>query len=249
MTNNVASTIAALTSAVLIAGCSSSTQGTGSSSRPPASSSASSSSSSPVDADALRQQVAAAMKAASTFHLVGNVMDDNGKPLALDIHFGVRKTDGSITQNGQKIELINPGGASVYFRAPDALWRQFGGAAAVALLHGKWVKVPAADKRFAELAASFDKDNFIAAMTSDGSSQHKLRKVGTSSVGGVPATEYKSSGGSEIYLAATGSPVILKIVDPSSGGGTMTFSDYDKPYPFAPPPASKTVDFAKLEGH
>jgi hypothetical protein len=189
------------------------------------------------------------MKAASTFHLVGNVTDDNGKPLALDIHFGVHKTDGSITQNGRKIELINPGGASVYFRAPDALWRQYGGAAAVALLHGKWVNVPAADKRFAELAGSFDKDNFIAAMTSDGSSQRKLRKVGTSSVGGVPATEYKSSDGSEIYLAATGSPVILKIVDASSGGGTMTFSDYDKPYPFAPPPASETVDFAKLEGH
>ena len=248
MTSNVASTIAALTSAVLIAGCSSSTQGAGSSSRPPASSSASSSSGSPVDADALRQQIAAAMKAASMFHLVGNVMDDDGKPLALDIHFGVRKTDGSVTQNRQKIELINPGGASVYFRAPDALWRQYGGAAAVALLHGKWVKVPAADKRFAELAASFDKDNFVAAMTSDGASQHKWREVGTSSVGGVPATEYKSSAGSEIYLAATGSPVILKVVDPSSGGGTMTFSDYGKPYPFAPPPASETVDFAKLEG-
>jgi hypothetical protein len=247
--NNVASTIAALTSAVLIAGCSSSTQGTGSSSGSPASSSASSASSSPVDADALRQQVAAAMKAASTFHLVGNVTDDNGKPLALDIHFGVRRTDGSITQNGQKIELINPGGASVYFRAPDALWRQYGGAAAVALLHGKWVKVPAADKRFAELASSFDKDNIVAAMTSDGSSQRELRKVGTSSVGGVPATEYKSSAGSQIYLAATGSPVILKIADASSGGGTMTFSDYGKPYPFAPPPASETVDFAKLEGH
>jgi hypothetical protein len=41
------------------------------------------------------------MKASSTFHLVGNIMDDNGKPLALDIHFGVRKTDGSITQNGK----------------------------------------------------------------------------------------------------------------------------------------------------
>jgi hypothetical protein len=189
------------------------------------------------------------MKAASTFHLLGDVTDDNGKPLALDIHFGVHKTDGSITQNGQKIELINPSGASVYFRAPDALWRQVGGAAAVALLHGKWVKVPATDKRFAELAGSFDKDDFIAAMTSDGSSQRTLRKVGTRSVGGVPATEYKSSDGSQIYLAATGSPVILKIVNTSSGGGTMTFSDYDKPYQFAPPPASETVDFAKLEGH
>jgi hypothetical protein len=248
VSKNVACAVAALTSAVLIAGCSSGTQGNGSSSRVPASSSASSSGSSPVDSDALRRQVGAAMRAASMFHVAGTVTDDQGRPLALDIHFGVHQADGSITRNGQKIEVINPGGASVYFRAPDALWRRVGGAAAVALLHGRWVKVPAADKRFAELAGSFDKDNFVAAMTSNGSSHRTLRKVGARSVGGVPATEYTSSDGSQIYLAATGSPVILKIVDPSSGGGTMTFSDYDQPHQFASPPASETVDFAKLEG-
>jgi hypothetical protein len=46
---------------------------------------------------------------------------------------------------------------------------------------------------------------------------------------------------------ATGPPVILKVVDPSSTGRTLAFSDYDKPYPFAPPPAVQTVDFSKLE--
>ncbi|HEY3089214.1 MAG TPA: hypothetical protein VGJ59_14270 [Jatrophihabitantaceae bacterium] len=68
------------------------------------------------------------MNAATLFHLVGTGKDDTGKLVSFDIHFGTHKTDGSITQNGEKIELINPGAASVYFRAPDELWQHFGGA-------------------------------------------------------------------------------------------------------------------------
>jgi len=228
---------ASVLSAALIAGCTSNSNKGGSKTTPPATGTASSAAGSAapstvgstIDAKALKQQVAAAMKAAAAFHVIGKETDDKGKRIAFDIHFGTHKTDGSITQNGQKIELINPGAAAVYFRLPDAIWRQFGGAAAVALLSGKWVKVPAGDKRFAELASSFDKDTFIAGMTSDSSDSSELRKVGTTNVDGTPATEYESSKGSEIYIAATSAPVILKIVDPSSAGGTLTFSDYGTP--------------------
>jgi len=242
-------------SAALITGCNSNS-GNGRSKTTPlptgtassaAGSAALSGGGSTVDAKALKQQIAAAMKAASAFHVIGKVTDDSGKPIAFDIHFGTHKAAGAIIQNGQKIELINPGGSAVYFRLPDALWRQFGGAAAVALLSGKWVKVPADDKRFAELATSFDKDSFIAEMISGDSEPGQLTKVGAASVDGLPATHYKSTKGSEIYVAASGAPVILRIVEPSSRGGTLTFSDYGKPYPFAPPPAAQTVDFSTLE--
>lgn len=245
---------ASVLSATLSAGCTSNSDEGGSKTPPPATGTATSAAGSAapsplgstINAKALKQQVAAAMKAASAFHVLGNEADDKGKPIAFDIHFGTHKTDGSIAQNGQKIELINPGAAALYFRLPGAIWRQFGGAAAVALLSGKWVKVPADDTRFTELASSFDKDTFIAGMTSDSSGSSELRKVGTTNVDGAPAIEYKSSKGSEIYVAATGAPMILKIVDPSSAGGTLTFSDYGKPYQFAAPPAAQTVDFSKL---
>jgi hypothetical protein len=234
-----------LVGVTLLAGCSSKSKTAGPTAGG-ASSSVTPSNGSTVDTKALQRQVKAAMTAAPAFHLVGSATDDKGKPLKLDIHFATDKAAGSITRDGQKIGLINPGGASVYFRLPDGVWKQLGGPSAVALLSGKWVKVPANDARFAEVANSFDKDSFVAEMTSDGSSSATLRKVGTDDVNGQPAVKYKSSKGTEIYVAATGPPVILKTVDPSATGGTLIFSDYGEHYPFAPPPAGQTVDYTKL---
>jgi hypothetical protein len=95
----------------------------------------------------------------------------------------------------------------------------------VAVLSGKWVKVPANDTRFADLAGSLDKESFIAGMTSQDSGSGELRNLGPASVNGTQTTRYASSKGSELYIAAAGPPVIFKIFDPSNTGGTLTFSD------------------------
>jgi hypothetical protein len=250
MNKPVTIAVAAIAGAVLLAGCtSSSTKGKGTTT--PASTPSSSTSSagnSSVSAPELEKKVVAATQAATSFHLVGTGAGDGGKPVAFDIHFGPHKTAGSITQNNQPIKLINPGGASVYFQADDSLWKQVGGAAAVSMFHGKWVKVAANDKRFADLSSSFDKDSLLSGMFSGDSGD--LQVVGPATVDGTAAIEYLDADHNELYVAATGKPVLLKLVDRSSGGGTLTFSDYNKPYSFAPPPAAETVDFAKLEaGH
>lgn len=238
--------LATIIGATVIAACSSSIKGS-----PSSGSSAPSSASSTSAAD-LKKSVHQAMQAATSFHMVGNATDDSGKPLQFDIHFGTHQAAGSVVQSGVAIAVINPGGASVYFKAPDSLWQQEGGAAAVALFHDKWVKVPANDQRFTDLTKSFDKDAFVSQMMSDsgGSSSSDLQRVGPDTVNGTPATKYRStSDHAELYIAAQGAPVILKIVDSSSTGGALTFSDYGKSYPFTPPPAGQTVDFAKLSGN
>jgi hypothetical protein len=89
-------------SAALIAGCNSSTStststsaaatGTASSA---AGSAAPSGGGSTVDAKALKQQIPAAMKAASAFHVIGKVTDDSGKPIAFDVHLGTHKAAGA----------------------------------------------------------------------------------------------------------------------------------------------------------
>jgi hypothetical protein len=237
---------AAIGCAAVIAACTSSTKGS-----PSNGSSAPGSGSSTSVAD-LKASVQQAMQAATSFHMVGNGPDDSGKPIQFDIHFGQHQAAGSIVQSGVKIELINPGGQSVYFKAPDSLWQQEGGAAAVALFHGKWVKVPANDPRFSDLTKSFDKDSFVSQMmsASGSSSDSDLHKVGPATVNGTPAIKYRSeSDHTELYVAANGPPVIVKIVDQSSNGGALTFSDYGKEYAVTPPPDSQTVDFAKLEGN
>jgi hypothetical protein len=238
--------VACMIGLALVAGCASNSKATRSTTGT-VSGSATPSNGSTVDTKALQRQIREAMTAASAFHMVGTGADDNGKPLKFDIHFGTGKAAGSVTQGVQKIELINPGAASVYFRLPDAVWKQLGGSAAVAALSGKWVKVPANDKRFAELANSFDKDGVIAALTSSSSSSTTVRKVGIDEVNGQQAVKYTTSKGADIYVAAAGPPVMLKTVEPSSSA-MLTFSDYGEHYNFAPPPAAQTVDYTKLAG-
>jgi hypothetical protein len=241
--------VASLAGAALVASCSSSkTAGTGSAVSAISPSSAPTSAGA-VDSAALKQKVLAAMQAARQFRMTGDTTDDEGQRVSFDIHFGSRQTAGSITQEATgKMELINPGGPSVYFKAPDALWRNEGGDAAVALLHDRWVKVPANDKRFDDIAKAFDKDSFLAELTSSGSSSEEIHRVGTTTVDGKLAVQYESvSDHTQMFIAASGPPVFLKLTRPGTAGGTVTFTDYDKAYVFAPPPADQTVDFAKLE--
>jgi hypothetical protein len=193
----------------------------------------------------LGRKVGAAMRSATRFHLVGNVTDA-GKPLSLDIHFAPRKAAGWIKVNGEKIELIRPGGASLYFRLPRTMWKRLAGEQAAVIFSGKWVKVPVNDKRFATLAHDFDAKAFTGDMSDQISSG--LKKVGPATVGGVRATEYKpASGKGRVLIAQYGPPVILKVVEPSRHGSeTIRFSDYGKAYEFRSPPATLVIDLAKL---
>ena len=246
--------LASLTGAALVASCTSSkTAGTGTPASASNTSSATTTSSAStsagsVDSAALKQQVLAAMGAARQFRMTGAITDA-GQRISMDIHFGSHQTAGSISQaDTGTIELINPGGPSLYFKAPDALWRKEGGEGAVALLHDKWVKVPANDKRFDDIAKTFDKDSFLAELTSSDSNSEEIHKVGTTTVNGKAAVQYESaSDHTQLFVAASGPPVMLKLVRPGSDGGSITFSEYDKAYAFTPPPADQTVDFAKLE--
>ena len=263
MRTPIAVAIASLCSVGLIAGCSSSTKGKDDAGSPSGQSSSTSSSSSTASSpnsgapsggptlsaserQKLESDVAAAMGATSSFHMVGAGKDDDGSKIQFDIHFGPdKKVDGTIVTHGETTKVINSGDGSIYFMAPDSEWKQEGGDAAVAIFHGKWAKAPVDDKRFASLAETFNKDAFIKELTSSDDNSDDLRKVGLSVVDGTPATQYASaSDHSVIFIAASGPPLLLK------GGtlpdGLLAFSDYNKDYPFAAPPAAQTVDISKL---
>jgi hypothetical protein len=191
----------------------------------------------------LGARVLAAMKASPGFRLVGTGSDDSGKPVSFDIHFGTRKISGSVTEDGQKIELISLGTSSLYFRLARALWKQLEGADAAATFSGKWVKVPVNEKAFKPLEQIFDRQSFVGNLLPQPTSG--LNKAGPETVDGVAATKYLGADGVQVFIAASGPPVILKTVDPSSKGGTATFSGYDSAYSFAAPPAGQTIDLSK----
>jgi hypothetical protein len=192
----------------------------------------------------LRGKVGAAMRSAKTFHVVAKG-GEAGKRMSFDIHFAPHKAAGWINENGEKFELINPGGASLYFRLSRTTWQRRAGEQAAELFSGRWVKVPAKDKSFAGFAHDFDAKLFTG-LTSD--MTKGMKKVGPATVRGVRATEYKSaSDHSRLFIARYGPPVVLKAVDPSRDGGTISFSDYGKSYRFRPPPAAQVIDSTKLE--
>jgi hypothetical protein len=238
----------AVACSALVAGCTSTSSGTGgkSSTATPPTSSPSASGNATIPVSDLGSKVTAAMKAATDFHMVGEGADDQGKPVAFDIHFATHKTAGSVTEQGQKIELINLGGSSLYFKLPGALWKQLEGADAEAKFAGKWVKVPAKETAFKPLEQAFDRQSFVGELLPGSTSD--LKKSGPATVDGVAATKYVGSDGTQLFIALTGPPVILKAVDPSSLGGSIMFSGYGKPYSFSEPSPGQTVDLSGI-GH
>ena len=77
----------------------------------------------------------AAAKSASIVHVVGGGTD-NGQPIKLDLWVGDGKGKGHLEEGGLSFDIVRVG-QTVYVKGGAAFWKQFGGAAAAALLHDK----------------------------------------------------------------------------------------------------------------
>jgi hypothetical protein len=223
--------LAAVIASMLVAACTSTTEGTPASH----SSSAKPAPNATISPSDLAARLTAAMDAVTKVHVKGRVTE-GGDPITLDVHLAPHMGAGWIVQARQpKIEAIIPGGAWVYFRAPIAFWRQEGNAQVAAMFGGKWVKVPSDNKEFAELKNSFlDSKALLSAITKPLSGANDFTNAGTATVNGVDAVVYKESDGSQLFITATGPPRLLKLVATGSDGGTLTF-DYREAYGFAAP--------------
>jgi hypothetical protein len=183
----------------------------------------------------LAARLTAAMDAVTNVHVKGR-MAEGGDSITLDVHLASHMGAGWIVQGRQaKIDMIVPGGAWVYFRAPTAFWRQNGNAKVAAMFGGKWVKVPSNNKDFAELKNTFfDSKALLGGITKPLSGANDFTNAGAATVNGVDAVVYKESDGSQLFITASGPPRLLKLVSTGSDGGALTF-DYRKGYAFAAP--------------
>jgi len=106
-----------------------------------------------------------------------------GEQLALDMRYGRDGAVGSLTSNGQTIELLRIG-SPVYLKGSAAFWRSIGGNPAAELLKGRYLKMPANTREFAEVASFTDlkksAEEFLAA---DG----QISKSNRMTIRGVPA--------------------------------------------------------------
>ncbi|HEY2768419.1 MAG TPA: hypothetical protein VGI76_09185 [Solirubrobacteraceae bacterium] len=182
---------------------------------------------------------------ASSVHVSGSIVNA-GSTIALDMDL-LKGTGGSgrLSQNGLSFELVDVGG-SVYIKGSPEFYRHFAGGAAAQLLQGKWLKAPANTGSFASLGSLTDLRKLLdSTLSSHGS----LSKGAPSTIEGQEAIGVKDvTRGGTLYVATNGKPFPLEITKGGSGGGKVTFTNWNAPVTVKAP--AKAVDLGQLEsGH
>src|SRR5437764_1259053 len=80
---------------------------------------------------------------ASSVHVTG-AGSDSGRPLKLDLTIGRDGAKGHVVESGASFDLVRVGD-TVYVKGDDAFLKKFGGSAAAALFHNRWLKGPIGD--------------------------------------------------------------------------------------------------------
>jgi hypothetical protein len=185
----------------------------------------------------------AAADSASAVRVTGSTVT-GGTPISLDLSLVAGKGgSGKLSQSGLSFELIEIDG-TIYINGSPAFYSHFAGPAAAQLLHGKWLKASTSNASFAGLSSLTDLRKLLDAALS--SSHNSLTKVGISTVNGQPAVGVKDSGqNGTLYVATTGPAYPLEITKNGSGGGKITFSEWDKPVTLTAP--ANAVDIEQLQ--
>jgi hypothetical protein len=206
--------------------------------------------------DILAASKAAAEKQSSV-HVSGTTTEDGGLSIDLTLSNGKGGT-GSITIEGQKLELSAVGGV-YYIKGDAAFWTQQAGSAdAATLLADKWVKIPA------ETAASDDFAEFGDLVGGDFgtlfddilSPTGTLTKGTTDTIAGTKAIGLVDSGedGGTLWVATTGEPLPLRLdstgsasasASATAGSDSISFKDWGKAVTLTAP--ADAVDLAALE--
>lgn len=205
-------------------------------------------SSSGVAAKPATQVMADAVKAAdaaSSVHMSGQITT-SGQQIGVDLSIVPGKgATGSITLHGDKVDLVLVGKKG-YMRAPAAFWKQFAGASGAALgqlLAGKWLEFPATSAEFGSLTEVANSTALFNGLTA---SHGKLVNKGATTYKGQSVIAiYNSTKLGTLYVAATGAPYPLALVETKQGSsGTVTFDDWNKSVSLTAPKGA--LDFSHL---
>jgi hypothetical protein len=198
-----------------------------------------------LSAAALSKRSRNALNAARTFHVDMSVTE-KGEKFAINMSYGTLGSQGTMASGGDRVEILTVDKV-LYMRAPDRFWRkQFGADAdrALAILSGKWLKLTATDKQFAEFSEFGSRDGFVRGMLDEWVT--KPRKTGEKTIAGVQCLGLTGTDGTLWINKVDARPVRLESAPGSSTRGTMSFSDYNAVTEPTSPPNSMTIDITKL---
>jgi hypothetical protein len=193
-------------------------------------------------------QVFAAAKAAATSassaHVAGKLVS-NGTAITLDLSMARDKgAKGSVSVNGLGFDLVKIGDTA-YIKGSDAFYQHFAGPAVAQLIHGKWIKAPTTSKQFRSFA---NLASVSGIFTEIGAHHGKLVNDGKTTYKGQPVGAIRDvSDDSKLFVAATGAPYPVAIVGGRKNqSGSVTFSDWNQPVSLSAP--SGAFDVSQVLG-
>jgi hypothetical protein len=189
----------------------------------------------------------AAATSATAVHVKGSTVAA-GTPITFDLTLAAGKGGlGQISENGLSFELIEIG-PTIYIKGSSAFYSHIAGSAAgsaaAQLLQGKWLKTSTSNSGFAALSPLTDMSKLLSAALTAANSK-TLAAAGTTTVDGQAAVGVKdtaSSANGILYVATSGPAYPLEIVKSGAGGGTITFSEWNRPVPLTPPPGAVDIE-------
>jgi hypothetical protein len=181
-----------------------------------------------------------AADSANSVHVSGAIVSA-GSPITLDLDLlagnGGR---GRLSENGLAFEVVQTGNV-LYIKGSPAFYAHIGGAAAVRLFRGRWLKVPATRGGFATLASLVDLRQLVDTTLAG---HGPLRKgVVTTTNGQRAVTVTDTSTGGILHVATTGPAYPIQVTKAGAGGGTIAFDRWNEPVSLAVP--SNAIDLTR----
>jgi hypothetical protein len=166
--------------------------------------------------------VRAVVAHATSVHLAGHV--SSSTPIAIDLHLSRTGGSGTVASSGLRFEVTRIAKAA-YFTGTQGFYRHFTNHAGIVLLNGRWLKVPASDPRFRSFAALTDMNGLLGQILRPTGA---VVKAGTKTVDGVRVVGLRDTSHGTLYVATTGTPYPVEIVNTGAHAGLVRFDQWNR---------------------
>jgi hypothetical protein len=200
-------------------------------------------SASPPPSKTLVNEVKTALQHARSVHVTGTI-NDKGRRIGMNLSLTrAGGLSGQLSTNGAGFSVLSTGG-SAYIKLTGAFLRYAHlPTAACSLMCGKYLKVPASE------AGSLTGSLSMTSLLNDADKNPgNVHNAGTATVNGQRAWILKGSDGTTAYVAAQGTPYLLRLVPQHAKQGRLDFTQWNNVTIPPPPPSDQVVDLSKLTG-
>ncbi|WP_439678584.1 hypothetical protein [Embleya sp. MST-111070] len=206
-----------------------------------------------LDDATLRTKVQASASATKTVHTVGTVHGRNGETrLDLRVDNVTKNYSGTLTASGRTVEVMRLG-PDMYLKAGADFWTKDAKVSdpnVVALLQDKHVKLKADDPRFKDITAIANLGDIKSTVSDWGPTVQRRPEADVNGKRMVVFADTDPQDGETLlYVPAKGDPAPVRMENKSpTDGGTIDWSEHNKPVTVTAPGPETTVNLPTLTG-